>query len=70
MRPELRRPSPGGAARSRARGLVVGEPGRWEELDGFTDRPDEASAERGAHALGACVAAAAAAFEEVAALDE
>jgi len=48
VRPALRRPSPGGAARRRARGLTVGEPGRWEALDGFTDRPDEASPERGA----------------------
>lgn len=68
VRSELRRPSPGGAARTRARGLFVGEPNRWEELDGFTDRPDEASLERGARALEACVAAAAAAFEEVSAL--
>jgi creatinine amidohydrolase len=68
VRSELRRPSPGGAARTRARGIVVGEPNRWEELDGFTDRPDEASPERGARALEACVAAAAAAFEEVSAL--
>ncbi len=42
VRPELARPSPGGGARKRAPGLVVGEPGRWQELDGFTDRPDEA----------------------------
>lgn len=68
VRPERAGPSPGGPARSRARGLVVGEPGRWEELDGFTDRPDEASASRGERALAACVAAAAAAFEEVAAI--
>jgi len=59
-------PSPGGAARTRPAGLVVGEPGRWEELDGYTDRPDEASAERGERALAACVAAVAAAFEHVA----
>jgi len=58
--------SPGGAARRRARGLVVGEPGRWQELDGFTDRPDEATAARGEQALAACVAAVAAAFAEVA----
>jgi creatinine amidohydrolase len=68
VRPESARPSPGGAARSRARGLVVGEPGRWHELNGFTDRPDEASVGRGERALAACVAAAAAAFEEVAAI--
>jgi creatinine amidohydrolase len=59
-------PSPGGEARTRAPGLTVGEPGRWEELDGYTDRPDEASIERGERALVACVRAAAAAFEEVA----
>ena len=34
-----------------AAGLVVAEPGRWQELDGFTDRPDEASPERGEQAL-------------------
>ena len=28
----------GGAARDRQRGLVIAEPGRWLELDGFTDR--------------------------------
>ena len=66
VRLELARPSPGGAARKRPRGLLVGEPGRWQELDGFTDRPDEASRERGEQALAACVAAAAAAFEQVA----
>jgi creatinine amidohydrolase len=59
-------PSPGGPARTRARGLVVGEPGRWRELDGFTDRPDEASASRGRAALEAAVAALARCFEEVA----
>jgi creatinine amidohydrolase len=68
VRPALRRPSPGGDARRRPRGVTVGEPGRWEQLDGFTDRPDEASPERGAHALEVCVAAAAAAFEEIASL--
>jgi creatinine amidohydrolase len=61
-------PSPGGGARKRPPGLVVGEPGRWQELDGFTDRPDEASAARGERALEACVAAVAAAFEHVAEL--
>ncbi len=68
-RPDRAVPSPGGAARTRLRGLVVGEPGRWAELHGFTDRPDEASAERGERALAACVAAVAAAFEAVASLD-
>ena len=62
-------PSPGGAARTRRRGLVVAEPGRWRELDGFTDRPDEASAVRGQAALASCVRALALAFEEVAGLD-
>jgi creatinine amidohydrolase len=66
VRPELAKPSPGGAARRRLRGLVAAEPGRWQELDGFTDRPDEASPERGARALAACVAAVAAAFEQLA----
>jgi creatinine amidohydrolase len=66
VRPELARPSPGGTARKRPRGLVVGEPARWQELDGFTDRPDEATRERGEQALAACVAAVAAAFEQLA----
>lgn len=66
VRPDLARPSPGGSARARPRGLVVGEPGRWQELDGFTDCPDEASHERGERALTACVAAVAAAFEQLA----
>jgi creatinine amidohydrolase len=71
LRPELvrmdrARPSPGGSARTRSRGVVVAEAGRWEALDGFTDTPDEASAERGRRALEACVSAAARAFEEIA----
>lgn len=66
VRPELAGPSPGGGARKRPKGLVVGEPGRWQELDGFTDRPDEASRSRGERALAACVAAVAAAFEQLA----
>ena len=47
-----------GARRRRARALAG--------LDGFTDRPDEASRERGEQALTACVAAVAAAFEQLA----
>ncbi|HET7450405.1 MAG TPA: creatininase family protein [Gaiellaceae bacterium] len=66
VRPDRASASPGGPARRRARGLVVAEPGRWQELDGFTDRPDEATAARGEQALAACVEAAAAAFAEVA----
>lgn len=66
VRVDLAAPSPGGRARTRPRGLVVGEPGRWQELGGWTDSPDEASAERGGQALAACVAATAAAFEYVA----
>ena len=69
VRPELAKPSPGGPARTKARGLVVAEPGRWQELDGYTDRPDEASRARGEQALAACVAAVAAAFEQLADLD-
>jgi creatinine amidohydrolase len=74
LRPELARmdaarPSPGGAARRRARGLRVEEPTRWQELDGYTDRPDEATAPLGERALAAVVAATAAAFEEVADLN-
>jgi creatinine amidohydrolase len=68
VRSDLLTPSPGGAARQRRRGLVVAEPGRWQELDGYTDRPDEASTEFGERALAACIAAAARAFEEVAAI--
>ena len=48
------------------RGVVVAEPGRWEELDGYTDTPNEATAEFGEQALADCVAAAAAAFEHLA----
>lgn len=69
VRLDRAKPSPGGAARERARGLVVGEPGRWLELDGYTDSPETASAEIGEAALAACVRAATAAFEEVAGLD-
>ena len=66
VRPDRTAASPGGGARSRPRGLVVAEPGRWRELDGFTDRPDEASADRGRSALEACVRALARCYEEVA----
>ena len=69
VRLERAAPSPGSAARERPRGLVVAEPGRWQELDGFTDRPDRASRELGERALELCVASVAAAFEELAALD-
>lgn len=65
---EAARPSPGGGARVRARGLVASEPARWRELDGFTDRPNEATVELGEQALAAVVAATAAAFDEVAGL--
>lgn len=70
VRLDAARPSPGGAARSRHRGLTVAEPGRWQALDGFTDRPDDASAELGATLLDACVVAVAGAIEEVAGLDD
>lgn len=66
VRPDLAKPSPGGGARALPRGLIVSEPGRWQELDGYTDRPDEASRARGEQALGICVAAVAAAFEQLA----
>ena len=65
VRPDLTRPSPG-AARRRLPGLFISEPGRWQELDGFTDHPEEGSRERGARAIAACVAAVAAAFEQLA----
>jgi creatinine amidohydrolase len=68
IRVDRLRASPGGAARTRRRGLVVAEPGRWKELDGFTDDPQTASAERGAQALAACIAALAGAFEDIAAV--
>ncbi len=68
VRPERAAPSPGGAARDWPRGLVVGAPNRWRELDGYTDRPDIATAELGEVALQAAVTATAACFEEVAAL--
>jgi creatinine amidohydrolase len=62
-------PSPGGAARTRHRGLTVAEPGRWQQLDGFTDRPNDASPGLGATLLDACVNAVASAIEELAGLD-
>lgn len=68
-RPELAKPSPGGAARARRSGLVVSDPARWAELDGYTDRPDEASRERGEELLAACTRAVAAAYEELADVD-
>jgi creatinine amidohydrolase len=70
VRLDIARPSPGGAARRRHRGLAVAEPGRWSELDGFTDRPDAASAALGAELLEVCARAVAEAFEEVADLDD
>jgi creatinine amidohydrolase len=69
VRLERARPSPGGPARRRHRGLVIGEPGRWAELDGFTDLPESASAALGAELLELCAQAVAEAFEEVADLD-
>jgi len=69
VRMEAARPSPGGAARRRHRGLMIGEPGRWSELDGFTDLPETASAALGAELLELCARAVAEAFEEVADLD-
>lgn len=68
VRTDKLRPSPGGGARARRRGLVVAEPGRWEELDGFTDDPQTASAEHGQQALAACIQALAGAFEDLAAV--
>jgi creatinine amidohydrolase len=68
VRLEQAGPSPG-APRNLGRGVVVGDPGRWAAIDGFTDRPDEASPELGAVLLEVCVRATAAAFERVAALD-
>jgi creatinine amidohydrolase len=69
VRLDVAHASPGGEARTRHRGLTVAEPGRWQELDGFTDRPHEASAELGATLLEACVRAVASAIEELAKLD-
>jgi creatinine amidohydrolase len=69
VQPDEARPSPGGAARTLPRGLVVADPSRWGELEGFTDRPETASADVGEALLEACVRATAAAFEAVADLD-
>jgi creatinine amidohydrolase len=69
VRMDSARSSPGGDARGRHRGLAVGEPGRWSELDGFTDRPETASGALGAELLELCARAVAEAFEEVADLD-
>jgi creatinine amidohydrolase len=69
VRLERTRSSPGGAAHHRHRGLTVAEPGRWSELDGFTDSPEQASAELGAELLELCARAVAGAIEEVAGLD-
>jgi len=68
VRPDLAKPSPGGAARKRSRGLVVAEPGRWQELDGYTDNPEDASRDRGRIAVAACAQALARCFDEVAAI--
>jgi creatinine amidohydrolase len=68
VRPDLAKPSPGGAARKRSRGLVVAEPGRWQELDGYTDNPENASRDRGTVAVAACAQALARCFDEVAAI--
>ena len=65
VRMDSARPSPGGGARRRRRGLVVGEPGRWAELDGFTDVPPSASTAAGTALLEQCTHAVAAAFEDV-----
>lgn len=69
VRTDLTRPSPGGVARTRRPGIVVEDPNRWAELDGFTDRPDEATRERGYELLDVCTRAVAAAFEELADVD-
>jgi creatinine amidohydrolase len=66
VRMELARPSPGGAARVARQGLVVADPGRWAELDGYTDNPSEASAELGETYLATCASGAAAAIEALA----
>lgn len=69
VRQHLAAPSPGGAARTRPKGLVISEPERWAELDGYTDRPDEATPEHGEALLEACTRATAAAYEELADID-
>ena len=69
VRPHLATPSPGGAARTRRKGLVVADPKRWAALDGYTDRPDEASGEHGEALLEACTRSVAAAFEELSDID-
>lgn len=69
VRMERARPSPGGGARPVPRGLVVAEPGRWQELDGFTDAPETATRELGQSLLEAAVRVTAEAFEYVGGLD-
>jgi creatinine amidohydrolase len=66
VRMERAAPSPGGAARTLRPGLSVADPGRWAELDGYTDRPDEATVEHGEELLLACARGTAAAIEALA----
>ena len=49
-RPDHARPSPGGGPGPAAR-AVVAEPGRWQELDGWTDAPVAATSDLGEAAL-------------------
>jgi creatinine amidohydrolase len=65
VRTDRARPSPGGEAWRLPRGLVLADPNRWHELDGFTDTPETATHELGETLLEACVRATAAAFEYV-----
>jgi creatinine amidohydrolase len=69
VRLDRARSSPGGSARHRHRGLTVAEPGRWAELDGFTDSPERSSVELGAELLDLAVRAVAGAIEELSDLD-
>lgn len=60
------RPSPGGPARHRGSALVVGDPDRWRQLDGFTDDPTGASVEAGEASFSLCVQRVAEAYGEIA----
>jgi hypothetical protein len=69
-RPELvhldrARPSPGTLPVHR-RGLNVRPADLWEQIDGFTDDPREATVEYGEESIGLCAEALAAAIGELA----
>jgi creatinine amidohydrolase/Fe(II)-dependent formamide hydrolase-like protein len=71
VRPDLvqldRARTPPATARPGHDGLVVHAPDQWLRIDGFSDDPRDATAAAGEEMLTRCVAAAAAAIEEIAA---